>query len=248
MYKRQRYERLYLNLEPTNTDNIKRDYKPSTKDEILPVIRKDLDDAINALEWELPQGMASEQYGRATKGVAMHVRSQIAMWDKDWDKVIELCEEIFAHPEYHKMEAKLEDVFLKDENLRSKEVLMAYQYSKNLGGGGSGTPLKGHTLSLITTAQFRSISGCIITAEDGGYSWGRLYPNTYLLNLYDKDKDTRYSNMFRHTYTYNDPNDERYGQTIDPSKYKSVYLNHLHPMCKKYFDCWTNMDLSLIHI
>ena len=177
-----------------------REFKPSEGEEILTVVRKDLDDAISALDWELPQGASSEQYGRVTKGVAKHVRAQIAMWDKDWDTVIKHGEDIFAHTEVHEMEAKLEDVFLKDENLRSKEVLMAYQFSKNLGGGGHGNPLAGHRLSLITTAQYSKLTGCVPEAIQGGYGWGRAYPNQYLLNLYNKEKDTRYTNMFKHDF------------------------------------------------
>lgn len=219
-----------------------REFKPSEGEEILTVVRKDLDDAISALDWELPQGASSEQYGRVTKGVAKHVRAQIAMWDKDWDTVIKHGEDIFAHTEVHEMEAKLEDVFLKDEILRSKEVLMAYQFSKNLGGGGHGNPLAGHRLSLITTAQYSKLTGCVPEAIQGGYGWGRAYPNQYLLNLYNKEKDTRYTNMFKHDFFYNDPSYERYGEKIDPREYKSNYMNSLHSMSKKFFDQWTNAD------
>lgn len=237
-----RYERLYLNLEPVTVNNLEREFKPSEGEEILSVIRKDLDDAIEALDWKLPSGLTSDQYGRITKGVAKHVRAQVAMWDKDWDTVIEHGEDIFAHTEIHEMEAKLEDVFLKGENLRSKEVLWAYQFSKNLGGGGHGVPLAGHRLAVTTTAQYRKISGCIPDINQGGYGWGRIYPNQYLLDLYDTEKDTRYSKMYIHEYYYSDPTYPKYGQAIDPSKYKSNYINSLHPMSKKYFDQWTNAD------
>ncbi|WP_287641661.1 RagB/SusD family nutrient uptake outer membrane protein [Bacteroides sp.] len=237
-----RFERLYLNLEPTTVDNLNREFKASEGEEVLSVIRKDLDDAIEALDWKVPAGMTSDQYGRVTKGVAKHVRAQVAMWDKDWDTVIEHGEDIFAHTEVHKMEGKLEDVFLKDENLRSSEVLWAYQFSKNLGGGGHGNPLEGHRLSLITTGQYRKISGCICEAAQGGYGWGRIYPNKYLLDLYDKEKDTRYSQMFKHDYYYSDPLYEKYGEKINPADHKSNYMNSLHPMSKKFFDQWTNAD------
>lgn len=240
----ERYERLYLNLEPTSVDNLEREFKPSEGEEVLSVIRKDLDDAISALDWKLPSGQSSDQYGRVTKGTAKHVRMQVAMWDKDWDTVIEHGEDIFSHTEVHEMEDKLEDVFLTDENLRSKEVLLAYQFSKNVGGGGTGNPLAGHRLAMNTTAQYSKISGCIIEAELGGTSWGRIYPNHYLLSLYDKEKDTRYSEMFKHDneYYYNDPEYKDYGEWIDPSKYQSTYMNALHTMSMKFFDKWTNVD------
>lgn len=237
-----RFERLYINLEPTTVDNLVREFKPSEGEEVLSVIRKDLDDAIDALDWELPAGMVSDQYGRVTKGVAKHVRAQVAMWDKDWDTVIKHGEDIFAHTEVHEMEASLQDVFLKDADLRSKEVLWAYQFSQNLGGGGSGNPLTGHRLSLITTAQYRKITGCIPDVAQGGYGWGRVYPNQYLFSLYDKEKDSRYSQMFKHEYYYSDPSYEKYGEKINPENHKSQYIHSLHPMSKKYFDQWTNAD------
>ena len=234
-----RYGRLYMNLEPLTQDNLQREFKPSEGEEVLSVIRQDLDDACEALDWEIPEGVSSAQYGRVTKGTAMHVRAQVAMWDKDWPTVIELGEEIFKH---HNMENKLEDVFMTSENLRSSEVLWAYQYSPNPGGGGS--LANGHHLSCNTTAQYRSVPGCISAAADGGYGWGRIYPNTYLFSLYDKEKDTRYTNMFKHEYYYNNPSSANYGKKIDPERYKgkAQYLNYIHPMSLKFFDCWTNKE------
>lgn len=41
-------------------------------------------------------------------------------------------------------------------------------------------------------------------SEHGGYGWGRVYPNSYLLSLYDKDKDVRYKAYFKHEWYYMD--------------------------------------------
>lgn len=109
---------------------------------------------------------------------------------------------------------------------------MGLSILKNLGGGGHGVPLAGHRLAVTTTAQYRKISGCIPDINQGGYGWGRIYPNQYLLDLYDTEKDTRYSKMYIHEYYYSDPTYPKYGQAIDPSKYKSNYINSLHPMSK----------------
>ena len=82
---------------------------------------------------------------------------------------------------------KAENVF-NGADLKSPEVLWSFQYSQNLGGGGSGTPVAGHRVSIQTTTRINKISGCINTADQGGYGWGRIYPNTYLLSLYDQAK------------------------------------------------------------
>lgn len=240
LYKR--FERLYLNDQPTTVDNLIRDYTPASKESIESFICKDLDDAITALAWNLPQGLKSPEYGRVTKAVAKHVRAQVAMWQKDWDKAIEEAGALFSSDCPNHLEACQEDVFLKSENLTSPEILLSYQFSKNFGGGGSvhsDGAIYGHRISLITTAAYHKISGKP-TATQGGYGWGRLYPNTYLFTLYNHDKDTRYKNMFAHKYYYDVPGSDKFGQEIVASS--AQYITSTHPMSLKHTDRWTNQD------
>lgn len=170
------------------------------------------------------------------------MRAQVAMWDKDYDKAIEECEDIFEDGTYS-MEDKTGDVF-NGPDFRSKEVLWAYQFSTNLGGGGSGTPLMGHRAAIITTTRYQSNADCTFEAKNGGYGWGRVYPNTYLFSLYDQAKDNRYKDLFIHTFYYNDPKSAKFGQEIPKNLYgtSAGYMEKLHPMSKKHFDQWTNAD------
>lgn len=233
-----KFERLYLNTAPTTVDNLEREFKPASKEDVFNTIRTDLDDAINALEWEIP----NNDYGRVSKATAKHVRAQFAMWENDYDKAITECEDIFNDGTYHLL-SKTSEVF-KDQNLRSPEVLWSYQFSENLGGGGTGTPLVGHRISVNTTTRYQANSGCVFEAAQGGYGWGRIYPNSYLFSLYDTEKDNRYKEMFIHTFYYNDKNSSKYGQPIPKDLYgKSAgYIEKIHPMSKKHFDQWTNAD------
>ena len=64
---------------------------------------------------------------------------------------------------------------------------------------------------------------------------GRIYPNTYLLSLYDQAKDTRYNELFVHRFKYNDLDFSKYGELIPLAKSFS-YCETLHFMSKKYFD------------
>lgn len=243
LYKR--FSKVYLNLVPTTADNINREYAPASKEELFAQIDEDLENAIAGLDWSLPASGSDLMYGRFTKAVAKHVRAQVAMWEEDWDKAIKECEDIFTEgSSVYGMMPTAADVFA-DENLRNKEVLFAYQFSKNIGGGGtvSGTKLVGHTLAVNTTPQYRSIPGCQAEAAQGGYGFGRVMPNSYLLGLYDKDKDNRYNGLFRHTFTYNVLDGENYGEVIDPEDLGSLtYERYLHPMCIKHADFWTNQD------
>ena len=237
LYKR--YERLYLNTVPTTIGNIERVFKPSGKDAIFDVIKDDLDDAIEALDW-------TSSPGRWNKAVAKHIRAQVAMWEDDWTTAIEQCEDIFECPSYGMMDSAVE--CFSGADLNCKENLYVYQFSGNLGGGnsvGSDGEVLGHRMSLITTSQYFKTGGLTYSAEYGGYGWGRFYPNSYLLSLYDQDKDNRYEELFRHKWYYNDamtlPDGKNLGDEVVPST-GSEYSSNLHPMSMKYYDGWTNAD------
>lgn len=244
LYKR--FERLYLNTIPTGVDNLNREFKPASKEDIFELIRTDLDDAAANLAWETPEGTSSAQHGRVTKAVAKHVRAQFAMWEEDWSTAIDACEEIFAQSTLFDMEKHPEDVFLSGIELRSKEVLWAYQFSTNMGGGATGsTTLTGHRLGLTTLPVYHAMGKYFVIASDmGGYGWGRVYPNTYLLSLFDQEKDSRYTQLICTELICNNRNDASYGKPYDLelSKGKSEYITNLHFFTKKYFDCWSNAD------
>lgn len=237
LYKR--FERLYLNTVPTTIGNIDRVFKPSGKEAIFEVIKQDLDDAINVLDW-------TDMPGRFTKAVAKHIRAQVAMWEDDWTTAIEQCEDIFENPNYGLMPNTIDCFNAADLNCR--ENLYVYQFSSNFGGGnsvGDDGEVSGHRMSLQVTPSYNKITGCTFSAEYGGYGWGRVYPNSYLLSLYDQEKDKRYSTLFRHKWYYNDPDNlpagKNLGDEIVPAT-GSEYISSLHPMTMKYFDGYTNAD------
>ena len=240
-----RFERIYLNTEAVRQDNLNRHYTPATREKVFEVIKDDLDEAIRCLDWAIPTYNDKVMFGRFTKAVAKHVRAQVAMWEEDWNEAITQCEDILIRDgkAYYGLEKNTETVF-SSENLRSKEVLFAYQFSKNVGGGGtvSGSTLKGHPVSVYVTSQYRSMSGCIADSKYGGYGFGRVYPNQHLFSLYS-DKDTRKEKLFIHSFKYNDPNSPKFGQTIEPVDAGTNYCRNLHPMSIKHADFWTNQDL-----
>ncbi len=244
LYKR--FERLYLNTVPTGVDNLQREFKPASREDIFERIRIDLDAAAENLAWETPQGASAAQHGRVTKASAKHVRAQFAMWENDWNTAIDACEEIFAHPELFDFERHPENVFLSGIELRSKEVLWAYQFSTNMGGGATGsTTLTGHRLGLTTLPSYHAMGKYFTIASDmGGYGWGRVYPNTYLLSLFDQEKDSRYTELICTELICNNRADASYGKPYDLelSKGKADYITNLHFFTKKYFDCWSNAD------
>lgn len=244
LYKR--FERIYLNVEPTTVDNLGRKYAPASKDEIFKLIKEDLNCAIEALPYELPSNGNGVMFGMYTQATARHVRAQVAMWEKDWDCAISQTEDILKNAKgICELEKDPADVF-SSENLRSREVIYAYQFSKNTGGGGhlSGTALVGHPVSVFVTARYSSVSGAICSSDQGGFGYGRDYPNRHLLDMYgpsDKRKDC----FFVNDYYYNDPSSPKYGQKIKPGDSGatgSAYITSIHPMSSKHADFWTNAD------
>lgn len=244
LYKR--FERLYLNTSPTAIDNIEgRTYSAASKEDLFAVIKSDLDDAIKLIPSTPDKGTTGNpQYGRWTKAAVKHIRAQVAMWEEDWDKAISECEDIFADPNYGLLSSAI--IAFQGADLNSREVLYAYQFSANTGGGNSvsGGVVSGHRLSLNVTPNYKKVSGLVNNLEYGGYGWGRVYPNTYLFSLYDQEKDKRYQELFRHKYYYNNaeslPSGKKLGDEIIPTK--SNYIECLHPSSLKYFDRWTNAD------
>ena len=225
----QRFERLYLNTAPTTVDNaFGRTFRAASKEEIFTQIKADLAEAEKYLDWSY------EERGRLNKAVAKHIRAQLAMWEEDWAEAAKQVDEIFANDK-HGMDTSTWTVF-NTGNLTSKEVLYAFQFSDQPGGGNtvSGGVVSGHRLSLIVTAQYRSITGFKMTNELGGYGWARVYPNTYLFSLYDKTKDKRYNELFVHEWVYNDPDKPTYGTVYNVSG--TNYITYSHPSSKKFMD------------
>lgn len=232
-----RFERLYLNTRPTHQGNLDRIYKPASQEKIFELIISDLNDAMEVIDWKTKPG-------RGNKAVVKHVRAQVAMWLKDWDTAIKQCEDIFECQDY-KMMPQAIDCFT-GENLNSTEVLMAYQFSDNIGGGNGVNEGKvsGHRLSLATTPAYSKLTGFSLTSAYGGYGWGRVYPNTYLFSLYNKAKDKRYENLFVRNLRYNTavPADPSIVVGELPIVSKNDYLEKYHPASAKLMDKWTNLD------
>ena len=246
LYKR--YERLYLNTSPTDYTNLDRVFTPAKTEDIFQLINDDLTDAMNVLDWTVPSSSAGTSYGRFTKAVAKHIKGQVAMWQKNWDEAIKQCEDIFACPDY----ALLNDraAVFAGADLNHSEVLWTFQFSPNIGGGGfipeNETDLTGHRMSLICTPNYKKVAGLgNFRSEHGGYGWGRVYPNSYLLGLYDQAKDSRYQDYYKHEWYYLDkellPAGKNLGDVATTTT--TLYLECLHPCTRKYFDMWTNADL-----
>jgi hypothetical protein len=185
--------------------------------------------------------------GQFNQGVARLLRADVAMWQNDYQTAVTQTTKIINDGPFA-LEAP-ENVWAKDRRRDTKESMYVMQFDEFAPGGGG----SGHRIPLLFAASYRSVPGCVNASEFGGYGWARLFPNPYLLSLYDQKYDKRWNAWWQHHYTYNDPDydfsevEYKFGDTIkfdDNSQLRgnNFYLRAM-PSCKKYWD-WEKIALN----
>ncbi len=237
-----KYDNIWLNTEPTTYQNIDgRTFEAASQTDVYALIISDLDKAIEYYgnDWTVIPGQFNQ-------GVARLLRADVAMWQKDYQTAATQTTKIITDGPFA-LEAP-ENVWAKDRRRDTKESMYVMQFDEFAPGGG---PY--HRFSLIFTPQYRSVPGCVVASEYGGYGWARIFPNQYLLGLYDKKYDKRWNAWWQHYYTYNDPDYDfskvsyHFGDTIklnDNSQLKGDnFYKNTQTSCKKYWD-WEKEALA----
>ncbi|MDI1317048.1 RagB/SusD family nutrient uptake outer membrane protein [Flavobacterium sp.] len=216
-----RFDNIYFTTTAITPYNVNSpvNYQVATQVEVMTQIKQDLDFAIEHLAW------TTLQKGRFTKGFACHVKALADMWpvngessSMDLDDAIVQIENIKNSGTYTLM-PEPKDVFTPmstsatSAKLNNSESIFVHQWSNEIGGAAlnyQGT-LSGHRFASATLTRYDrstilngSTGASLITDMlQGGVSWGRVYPNDYLLGLYDKINDKRYNQYYKHTFTFN---------------------------------------------
>lgn len=234
-----KYDRIYLNTRVTTPENVNDPivFSPANPEDVYQLINEDLDYAIKHLAWE------TAQPGRITQGVARHIKAKVAACQENWQEVAAQVNAIENSGVYNLV--PLNDIF-NGADLNHHEAIWVSQWSKGNGGWyvnpNTGTT-SGHRMALHFIPLYNQEQGMMIDFPSGAYPWGRLFPNNYLLNKYDKEKDNRYNVFYKHAWTYNNeagiPRGKQLGDTIVPVN-NAQYLN-LHPACIKYNDSYTRL-------
>ncbi|MDR1809027.1 MAG: RagB/SusD family nutrient uptake outer membrane protein [Prevotella sp.] len=237
-----KFDRIYLTTRVTTPENVNDSivYAPAEADSVYALINSDLDYAIEHLDW------TTSQPGRFTQGVARHIKAKVAACQLNWQEVANQVNEIEKQGIYSLV--ALEDIF-NGADLNHSEAILVSQWSKGNGGwyiSPSTGSTSGHRMPLHFTPNYHQEQGMMMDFESGGYPWGRLFPNSSLLVLYDKAKDKRYNTFYKHAWTYNNPDGlprgAHLGDTLVAGN-NAQYLN-LHPACTKYNDSWTRATPS----
>lgn len=228
-----KFDRIYLTTRVTTPENVNDSihYYPADPDSVYQLINEDLDYAIEHLSW------TTSQPGRFTQGVVRHIKAKVAACQGNWQEVANQVNIIDKSGVYSLL--PLEDIF-KGTNLNNREAIFVSQWDQSIGGANmtSSGAINGHQIALHFIPTYNQEKGMVMALDQGGYPWGRLFPNTYLLSLYNKSVDKRYNVFYKLAWTYNDPvnlpRGKKLGDTIVATN-SAQYLN-VHPACMKYDD------------
>lgn len=209
-----RFDNIFWHDEVINADNVdkEREYAPDDEEYVVGKIKEDLDNAIARLGW------TTAELGRFTQGAARHMKLMIDMWpvngdpdNMDLDDAIIQVEELEQH---YSLLAEPGDVFtpaspvsLVSAKLNSSETILVEQWSNEPGGytlnnnGGRWS----HRFTAYHHPMYDQLpgGGAAQKLDQGGRGWGRVYPNEYLLSLYDQAKDKRYTQFYQHFWKFN---------------------------------------------
>ncbi|MEI8273083.1 MAG: RagB/SusD family nutrient uptake outer membrane protein [Paludibacter sp.] len=245
-----KFDRIYLTTRVTTPQNINDTikYAPAVPDSIFKLINTDLDYAISHLSW------STTQPGRFTQGAARHIKAKVAAWQQNWQEVANQVNAIDKSGKYSLL-ANPADAFgggiiTTTGDLNNTETILVSQWSAGLGGefvNPTTGALSGHRMPLIFAPKYNAERGMQIDYASGAYPWGRVFPNNYLLGLYDQTKDNRFKTLYKLTWTYNLastlPVGKKLGDTLVATNL-AQYLN-VHPMCTKFCDSYTRTTPSL---
>lgn len=149
------------------------------------------------------------QYGRATKGAAMHLLSKVYLTrgsaiedqrgqsEKDMENAALYAEQVINLGEYELLD-NFADVF-DPNNQKNKEIIFSVQFSTNKLAN---VPINYmHRLFLSAYQHFPGI----LRSMENGTSATRLKATDYLLDVFDRKNDSRFYKTFQMIYYCNNP-------------------------------------------
>jgi hypothetical protein len=217
------YDKVVLDTLSTMTT-----FVPADKTALLKFIKSDLDYAIANLSFTVGKGVIG-------KGLALQLRAEVAMWEKDYTKAASCTQQIIDSKTFELQAVNA--VFPTDVN--TKEAIYTFQYNRLNGGshdnaGGYGNNLKG----MFTSRWYEIPGGYMI--EDNAWNGRTLawcLPNNYLKSLYDQQKDKRFLNYFYpDSIISNNPASAFFGKIVPKSALTGRTYRQYHWSLKKYQD------------
>ena len=230
-----KFDNVWLNLEPTTYDNIEnRVFNKADQEDVYKTIISDLETAISSYgnDW-------TARTGQLGLGAALYLRIDVALWRQDYQTAATLSERLINEGPYALVDPT--QVFTQDGRNNTREGIYVMQFDEFAVGGGYF-----HRMPLVFTADYKQVPGMSMVTEFGGYGWARIFPNEYLISLYDSVNDKLWDAWWQHYYTYNDNafnfstvsyalgDTLKYGQNSMLTG--TNYFRDASISCKKYWD------------
>lgn len=231
------FNNVFVKTEPTTPENVfDRVEKPSTKAEIFTLLNSDLDAGIEYLDWKT-------EPGRMTKAVCHHLKAKVALWSEEWQVAADNADAIINSGFYKLMDSPSQ-VFAGDRN--HDESLFVIQLNESAAGGG-----RPHFIGMNFQVSYHRVEGAKFSPDQGGRGFSFMYPNDYLLGLYEPS-DERLNTYYRLKYYYNDADNLPAGVSLGDEivipktgSTQSKYYERIHPACMKYYDDEIPADAAL---
>lgn len=167
-----------------NTENTRTD-----KMQIWEFMVEDTRFAVANLEY------TSSDYGRITKGAALHQLSEILLLMEDYPGAEAAAKQLIDEGPYELLDSYA--AVFDYGNQVNPEIVFAVQYLNdplNNGGGNSG--------HVYFTPAYDQFPGLTRAANQGGRPYTRFRPTEFYRNLFE-DNDSRFDVTFRYTWFYN---------------------------------------------
>lgn len=103
------------------------DVGKNSKSEVIAYILEQLQVAID----DLPVSWADSETGRATKGAALALKARVLLYNEQWEEAASAAKEVMDLGVYE-LHPNFKELFLQDLNNQNDEVILAYQYARDV--------------------------------------------------------------------------------------------------------------------
>ncbi|MDO6737183.1 RagB/SusD family nutrient uptake outer membrane protein [Wenyingzhuangia sp. 2_MG-2023] len=176
-------------LRETETKGVNTEDLPTDKKVIWEFMKADTQFAIDNLTY------TASDYGRATKGAALHQMARILILLEDYQGAETAAKEVINSGAYNLLDSYA-DVF-DYNNQENSEIIFSVQYLNDALNNGNGN--QGH---LFFTPAYDQFPGLTRDVTQGGRPYTRFRPTEFFRNLFEEN-DTRFDVTFRYTWYYN---------------------------------------------
>ncbi|WP_147677909.1 RagB/SusD family nutrient uptake outer membrane protein [Algibacter pacificus] len=187
-------------LRDSETKGVNTEDLPTDKKEIWEFMKADTQFAIDNLDY------TTSDYGRVTKGAALHQLARILLLLEDYKGAEEAAKTVINDAPYE-LQNNYSDIFEYDNQVNS-EIIFAVQYLNDALNNGSGN--QGH---LFFTPAYDQFAGLTRDVTQGGRPYTRFRPTEFFRNLFEEN-DSRFDVTFRYTWYYNKAETLPEGKTL----------------------------------